>query len=190
MTVDATSELEAEGSNILVAIATWNETDSAYDRTVLALATKEDTSVTIDEDTEDFNVGGDRRTKRYRTNNEITIEVTQAVATDLSALAELGIADKDATDGVKVNFSTEDRRIGFEDSNPSALEIGIFKDSVLDEAANDNIDMIADSELLHRAEGVKIMAGDVDPSATPETVEFEGMVEGDFWLDYDGSGSP
>ena len=189
MATSVTTDMEVEGSTVLVFHATGNSTDSSYDRKALALVNKDDLSVTIDEDTEDFNPGGERRTRTYRTNNTVEFEATTALANDLSALEEIGIADSGATDGVAANFSTEDRRIGFADSNPAALEFGFFKDEQLQNAKDGNLDAIADSEILMRGEGVKIMAGDVDPSATPVTASFSGMIEGTYYFDYDGGGA-
>jgi len=189
MTVSVTTDMEVEGSTVLVFHATWNSTDSAYDRKALALVNKDDLSVTIDEDTEDFNPGGERRTRTYRTNNTVEFEATTALANDLSALEDIGIADSGATDGVAADFSTENRRIGFSDTDPDALEFGFFKDEQLQNAKDGNLDAIADSEILMRGEGVKIMAGDVDPSATPVTASFSGMIEGTYYFDYDGGGA-
>jgi len=66
-TTDLSTETEVEGSIVNVIHVDNSGTDPA--RTVLALATKEDTSISIDEDDDDFDTGAERRTRRYRTNN-------------------------------------------------------------------------------------------------------------------------
>jgi len=186
MTVDSTTDGEVEGSTVLVMHATWNETDSSYDRTVLALADKDDTSVTVDENEETWSPSGEKRERSYITGESIEIEVATALATDLTGLEEVGIADTSASDGIEFDNSTDARRIGFSDSNPAAIEFGLFKDDQLENAKSDNLDAIADSEILKRFEGVKIRAGDVDTSSTPVTASFTGKVEGTYYLDYDG----
>lgn len=178
---------EVEASIVGVFIATWDDTNSEYTRDFLGLTNKDDLSVTIDESTEDFTPSGERRTRRYRTNNEITFEVTQAADKDFAASIEAGLV-QDGTDGVRWDPSTDSRRFGFESSNPSGIEFGMFKDDIGKKIDDGSLDVVADSEVLHRFEGVKIMSGDIDPSATPETISFEGMVEGAFWVDYTGSG--
>jgi len=189
MTVSATTDDEVEGTLVLVFHATWNETDSTYDRIALALVEKDDLAVSFgEEETESFRPAGDRTIRRYRQGHEVGFEVGAVAATDLTGLEEVGLVDSSATDGIKPDFSTDARRIGFADSNPAAIEFGYFKDDVLDDAKGDNLDAVADSELLHRFEGVKIMLNEFDPSASPLRVAFEGMVEGENWVDYDGSG--
>ncbi|WP_049925367.1 hypothetical protein [Halopiger goleimassiliensis] len=172
---EITNELEVEGSTVSVIHVDESETEPV--RTILAHCTKEDLSVTIDEDDEDFNPGSFRRTKRYRTNNTIDIEVTSAIAPDLDALEKIGAVDSDG----KVTFSGEDRKIQAADDE--FIEIAYF-DHKPDYTS---VDVEADSELLHRAEDCELTSPEVDPSQTPPTASWTWWVEGDFYIDYSSS---
>lgn len=171
--VDLTTETEVEGA--ILAFVHVDESGTDPVRTVCALTTKEDLTITIEEDNEDFNPAYQRRTRRIRTNNTIDIELSTALAPDLSALSLLGIADSDG----KVTFDSSDRKLLAPDE---FVEIGYFSD----EPDFATIDMVADSELLHRFSDVEIANPEVDPSASPPTVSLVGWVEGDFWIDYAG----
>ena len=186
MPVTTTTDEEVEASTVLVFHATWNETDSSYDRKVLALVDKDDLSITIDENEETWTTGGEKRERSYITEESIEFEATTAIANDLTGLVEVGIADDSDADGIAFDNSTGSRRIGFGDSNPAAIEFGLFKDDQLQNAKDQNLDAIADSEVLKRMEGVKIRAGDIDASSTPVTASFSGKVEGKLYFDYDG----
>jgi len=189
MTITVTSDTEVEGSTLLIMHATWNETDTAYDRTVLALADKDEVSITVDEDEETWSPSGEKRNRGYITGEDVEFEIGVVEAEDLSALDKLGIVDTTASDGVRFNNTPDARRIGFEDSNPAAIEFGLFKGDQLQNAKDDNLDAIADSELLKRCEGVKIRAGDSDLSSTPVLSSISARVEGAYYYDYDGGGA-
>lgn len=167
---DLTNETEVEGS--LVAIIHVDESTTEPTRTVLALTTKDDLSIPIEEENEDFNLGIKRRNKRIRTSNTIDIEVTTAMATDLSALEQLGIVDSDG----KILFDSEGRQLGTD----QYLEVAYFAD----EPDFSSVTLPADAELTHRGADVEIANPEVDPSATPPTVSLVAWVHGDFWLNY------
>jgi len=189
MTVSVTSDTAVEGSTLLIMHATWNETESTYDRKVLALTDKDEVSITVGEDEETWSPSGEKRNRGYITAEDVEFEIGVVEAEDLSALDELGIVDTETTDGVKFNNTTDARRIGFEDSNPAAIEFGLFKDDQLQNAKDDNLDAIADSEVLKRCEGVKIRAGDSDLSSTPVMNSISARVEGAYYFDYGGGGA-
>ena len=164
-TTDTSTEDEITGSIVNVIHVDDSGTDPT--RTVLALATKDDLGITIDESTESFDPANVRRTQRYRTNNQIDIEVSSAVSTDLADLQLIGLVD----DSGAIDFSEEARDLGTD----QYIEIG-YSDAELDYSTDPGP---ADFELLHRASDVEIMAGDIDPSGTPPTVSFTAMVHGD-----------
>ncbi|PHQ43945.1 hypothetical protein Z052_02050 [Halorubrum sp. C191] len=146
-------------------------------RTVLALATKDDLSVSIDEGTDSFDPANARRTQRYRTNNQIDIEVTQALSTDQSALNLLGIVD----DSGALDFSSDARELG----SDAYLEIAYSSDEL--DYSNDPGP--SEFELVHRASDVEVLVNDIDPSTTPPTIAFTAMVEGDFIVNAASIGS-
>lgn len=164
-TTDTSTEDEVQGSIVNVILVDNSGTDPV--RTVLALTTKGDLSVSISESTESFDLAAQRRTERYRTNNEIDIEVSKAISTDQAALEDLGLVDADGA----IDFSDASRELGAD----KFLEIG-YSDDELDYSTDPGP---ADFELLHRASDVEIMAGDIDPSGTPPTISFTAMVHGD-----------
>lgn len=170
---DITNQTEVEGS--MVAIVHTDESGTDPVRTVLALTTKDDLSIPIEEENEDFNPSAIRRTKRIRTSNTIDVEVATAFAPDLEALSLVGIADSDG----KVTFDSSVRRLG----EDIYLEVAYFAD----EPDFSAVDIVADAELVHRAADVEIANPEVDPSATPPTCSFVAWVEGDFWLSYSGA---
>lgn len=174
-TTDLSTEDEVNGSIVNVILVDDSGTDPV--RTVLALATKGDLSVSVDEDTESFDLAAQRRTERYRTNNEIDIEVSKAISTDQQALQDLGLID----DTGALDFSDESRELGTD----QYLEIGYSNDE-LDYSTDPGP---ADFDLLHRASDVEIMAGDIDPSGTPPTVSFTAMVHGDLVFAADALGA-
>jgi len=168
-TTDTSTETEITGSIVNVIHVDNSGTDPT--RTVLALATKDDLGVTIDESTESFDPANVRRTQRYRTNNEIDIEVSSAISTDLADLQKIGIVD----DSGAIDFSEGSRDLGSE----KYIEIA-YSDAELDYS---NDPGPSDYEMTHRASDVEIMAGDIDPSAVPPTVSFTVMVEGTLTVD-------
>lgn len=167
-----TTESEVEGSIATVIHVDDSGTDPV--RTVLALATKDDLSISIDEDSEDFNPGKQRRTERIRTSNTVEVEVATAVATDLDALETVGIVDSTG----KVTFDTGDRRIL--ESNDEYVEVAYFSD----EPDFGTVDMEADSDLLHRFADLELTSPEMDPSETPPMVSWTWWVEGGYWFDY------
>lgn len=169
---DLTTNVEVEGA--VAAFVHVDESGTDPVRTVCALTSKEDLSIPIDEDSEDFNPAAERRTRRIRTNNTIDIELSTAMASDLSALSLLGVVDSDG----KVTFDSSDRKIL--ESNDEYLEIAYFGD----EPDYSTVDMVADSELLHRFVDVEIVSPEVDASASPPTVSLTGWVEGAYYVDY------
>lgn len=164
-TTETSTTDEVEGSIVNVIHVDNSGTDPV--RTVLALATKDDLSITVDEDSEDFNPAAERRTRRYRTNNTVDIEVSKAISTDQAALETLGLVDENGA----LDFSSSSRDLPSEEY----IEIGYNADE-LDYSSDPGP---ADYELLHRASDVEIMAGDIDPSETPPTVSFTVMVDGE-----------
>lgn len=168
-TTDTSTEDEVEGS--IVNIMHVDNSGTEPVRTVLALATKDDVSISIDEGSESFDPANVRRTQRYRTTNEIDIEVTSALSTDLADLQLIGLVD----DSGAITFDSADRDLPAEEY----LEIG-YSDSELDYSTDP---APADFEMVHRAGDVKIMAGDIDPSSVPPTVSFTAMVEGELIVD-------
>lgn len=187
MATDITNDLEVEGSQVLVFHA--DESGSEPEYTGIALQEKDDLSITVDEDDDDFNPGGARRTRRYRTNNTADAEVSSAIATDVSGLELIGVAVED-DNGMAISFKTEDRRIGFDDDE--WVGMAYFKDDVLKQLKNgEEIDLIEDSELCHRLDDLKLTSPEIDPSETPPTVSWTWWVEGDpIYIDYypDGDG--
>lgn len=169
---DITTNIEVEGA--VAAFVHVDESGTDPVRTVCALTSKEDLTITLDEDNEDFNPAAERRTRRIRTNNTIDLEVSTAIASDLEALSLLGLVDSDG----QVTFDSSDRKVLAE--NDEYLEIGYFGD----EPDYSTVDMVADSELLHRFEDVEFVSPEVDPSASPPMVSLTAWVEGAFYVDY------
>jgi len=170
-TTDTSTEDEVEGS--VVNVIYVDNSGSEVVRTVLALATKDDLSISIDEGTESFDPANVRRTQRHRTNNEIDIEVASALSTDLADLQLIGLVD----DSGAITFDTDDRELGADEY----LEIAYSADD-LDYSDDPGP---ADFEMVHRASDVEIVAGDIDPSSVPPTVSFTAMVEGELTVDAD-----
>lgn len=174
-TTDTSTETEITGSIVNIIHVDDGGTDPT--RTVLALATKDDLGITIDESTESFDPANVRRTERYRTNNQIDIEVSSAISTDLADLQKIGLVD----DTGAIDFSDDSRDLGSDEY----IEIG-YSDAELDYSTDPGP---ADYEMTHRASDVEIMAGDIDPSAVPPTVSFTVMVEGELIVDADALGA-
>lgn len=168
-TTDLSSETEVAGQIVDVIHVDNSGTDPV--RTVLALATKDDLSVSFDESTEAFDKAIQRRTERFRTSNEVDVEITQGISTDLDALETIGIVD---ADGV-IDFSDASRDLGSDEY----IELGFHSDE-LDYETDPGP---TDYDQAHRLHDVETMLGDIDPSATPPTVSFTVMVEGDYDMD-------
>lgn len=168
-TTDESTTDKVEGSIVDVIHVDNSGTDPV--RTVLAVATKGDLGITIDESTESFDPGNKRRTERFRTANQVDVEVTQAIATDTDALSTVGIVDSNGN----LSFAPADRDWGADEY----LELG-YNDGELDYSTDPGP---SEYELVNRFADCEVMAGDVDPSATPPTVSFTVMVEGDVTID-------
>jgi len=143
--------------------------DSGTDptRTVLALVNRDDLSVTIDEESEDFNPAKDRRTRRYRTSNQVTVEATSAIATDQDALDTVGVIDSNG----KLVFDTGNREWG----SDYYLEVA-YNDDELDYSTDP---IASDFDLVHRFADIEVEVGDIDPSAVPPEMNLMFYVEGD-----------
>ena len=177
MATDSTTETEVTAKQVAIVYATWNDTDSSYDRTILALASKDDLTITDEAEDTDFTPSAEYSTRRYATSGTMDLEISSAVATDLSALEMLGIVDSEG----KYIKSGPERRIGFgEDEH---LEFAYFNF----EPDYANVDIVADSELLNRFSNLKVQNPEFDPSEAPLTVSLECWVEGEVWMDYPGA---
>jgi hypothetical protein len=172
---DITNDIEVEGS--MVAIVHCDESATEPTRTVLGLTTKDDLSIPIEEENEDYSKSYQRRTERIRTSNTIDMEVTSAMAPDLESLELIGLVDSDG----KLSFDSELRQLG-----PDVyLELHYFAD----EPDFSTVTLPDDAELSHRGGDVEIANPEVDPSATPPTCAFVAWIEGDFWINYTASGA-
>ena len=169
---DTTSSTEVQGS--LVSVIHVDESGEEPERTVLALADKDNLSLSVDEDDEDFNPGSERRTRRYRTNNTIDIEVQSAVSPSLETLELVGIVDEEG----KATFSTSDRQILEEDDE--YIEIAYWDH----EPDFETVDVVEDSELLQRFADLELTSPEFDPSETPLQVSWTWWVEGGYWPSY------
>ena len=167
---DLTNEVEVEAS--MVAIVHVDDSGTDPVRTVLALTTKDDLSIPIEEENEDFTPSPERRTRRIRTSNTIGIEVSTAMAPDLEALELMGIADSNG----KITFDSSARELGAD----MYIEVAYFAD----EPDFSTVSIPGETELTHRAGDVEIANPEVDPSATPAMASFTAWVEGDFWISY------
>ncbi|QCW03570.1 hypothetical protein [Natrinema pallidum] len=172
MSITETNNTKVTGS--IVAVIHVDESGTDPERTVLALATKDDLSTPISEDNDDFNPGSKRTTQRIRTNHTIDLEVTSALAPDLETLELVGIVD---TDG-KVTFDKSAREIN--EADDQYVELAYFDY----EPDFSTVDVVADSELLSRFADLELTSPEVDPSSTPPQVSWTWWVEGGYWIDY------
>ncbi|MDJ1434773.1 hypothetical protein [Halostagnicola sp. A-GB9-2] len=172
MSITETNDNEVEGS--CVAVMHVDDSGTDPERTVLALATKDDLSVPIDEDNEDYNPGSQRRTRRYRTNNTVDLEVQTAIAPELEALELVGIADEEG----KVTFAKSDREILEEDDE--YVELAYFDH----QPDFESVDVVEDSELLSRFADLELTSPEFDPSETPVQVSWTWWVEGGYWINW------
>lgn len=178
MTTDLTTEMEVEGNNVLVMLA--DETGTDTERTALALAEKDDMSIPVDEDTDEFTPGRTRRTRRYRTAETIDVEVSSAIGVDAEALQEVGIA-KEVDDGIQYTSDSSDRRIGYDEE--VYAEVAYFVDDI-NEGNIGELDVVEESELLHRFGQIRTVSPEFDPSETPPMVSWTWWVDGVFYIDY------
>jgi hypothetical protein len=169
---DLTTDDAVTGSQVAITHVDDSGTDPV--RTVLALAAKDDLTVTIEDEEEDFNPAARYATRRYIVSGTIDIEVSSAVATDLSQLELLSISDSND----QLNRQPGDRRIGA-DGN-AYVEFAFFDG----EPDFGSVDLVADSEILMRFGDVQIANPEVDASASPIMVSFQGWVSGEMYFDY------
>ena len=138
-------------------------------RTLLALVTKEDLTLTLEDENEEFNPAAERRTRRIPTNNTADLEMASPFAADLSAMELIGFADSNG----KLVTDPDGRKLS--PSNDEYLEIA-YQES---EGA-----AYADAELVHRVEDVQFVSPEIDLSATPPVTSFTAWIEGEIWLAY------
>lgn len=167
----STTNDEVEGSIAHVLHVDESGTDPV--RTLLALFTKEDLTLTIEDESEEFNPAAERRTRRIRTNNTIDLEGATPFAADLSAMQLIGFADENG----RLTFDPANRRLRPEDNE--FIEIAY---QTTEGAA------YSDAELVHRLEDVEFTSPEVDMSASPPLTSFTAWVEGDVWFAYNLSG--
>jgi hypothetical protein len=156
----STTDAEVEGSIVHVIHIDNTGTDPV--RTVLALATKDDLSISVDEDSEDFNPAAERRTRRYRTNGTADLEVTSVIDVDMEALELIGLTDSNGD----VTFDTADRRI---ESPDYYIELAYFTDEGQG---------YSNAELIHRFEDLELTSPEIDPSETPPVTSWTWWIEG------------
>ena len=171
-TEETTQNREVEGSLVYVIHAAWNDTDSEYDRTAIALLTKDDLNLSIEEEEEELNLASERRTRRYRTHNTATLEVSSPIDVDMEALDLVGIVD--SSDDGRLTFGTGSRTIDPEEGE--FIEMAYFNEENLP---------LEDAELIHRFEKCEAMNPELDIAETPPIMAWEWIVHGDIWLDYD-----
>ena len=171
-TDENTQSREVVGSLVYIIHAEWDDTASEYTRTALSLLTKDDLTLTIEEEEEELNLASQRRTKRYRTFNTATFEVSSPIDIDLEQLDMIGFVDTDDDGALK--FGRGDRTISSDDGE--FIEVAYFDDEGQE---------LADAELIHRMADVEAMNPELDLSETPPIVEWEWMIHGDIWMDYD-----
>jgi hypothetical protein len=158
-TNETTQGSEIEGS--IVHVIHIDDSGTEPVRTVLALATKDDISLSIDEDNEDFNPAAERRTRRYRTNGTAELEVASAIDIDMEAMELVGLVDSNGD----ITFDTFDRRLEAPDEY---IELAYFTDEGQD---------YTNAELIHRFHDVEATSPEVDPSATPPLLSWTWWVE-------------
>lgn len=136
--------------------------EDGADKQVLALVEREEVSLSIDEEDEDFEPATETRTRRIPTTEEVTIELGGAIDVDAEALEVLGFVD---AEGKYIR-----------DGGRRAAEVYIEYIDV--------DDWEAEPELVHRAEDVEWKLDGID-AESPAQFEAEGNVEGDLYLAYE-----
>lgn len=173
--VETTSDAEVEGPLVYVIHAVWNDTDVAYDRTVLSLCTKDDLSFSVDEDDESVELSSERRSRRYRTHNTADLEVASVLDVDMEAAELIGVVDSDGS----VTFDSDARRITADGDQEEHIELAY--------ATEEGLTDILNAELVHRFSDLELTSPEIDPSATPPLLSWTWWVEGDIQLAYDAS---
>lgn len=143
-------------------------------RTLLALVTKEDLNLTIEDESEDFNPAAERRTRRIRTNNTVDLEAATPFAADMSAMELIGFVDANG----QLATDPETRRLRPEDNEYIEIAYQTTEGATY-----------ADAELVHRFEDVEFTSPEVDLSASPPITSFTAWVHGNVYLAYDEGGS-
>ena len=161
---------DTEVSGELIHVMHVDESGTDPVRTVLALAGKDDLSLSADEDTEDFNPAAERRTRRYRTTNTGDFELSSVMAADMEALELIGLVD--ASDG-SLTFDNDSRQLKPADNE--FIEIS-YHDT--------EAEAYADAQLVHRLEDVETMSPEVSMSDTPPVTSFTMMVHGAVIFNY------
>ena len=171
-TDETTQNREVEGSVVYIIHADWDDGVEEFTRTAISLLTKDDLNLTVDEDEEELNLASQRRTRRYRTHNTATMEVSSPIDIDLEAASLMGIVDAD--DDGRLTFGTSNRRLRPEEGE--FIEIAYFNEEDLD---------LTEAELIHRLADVEVANPEIDMSETPPIMGWEWIIHGDIWLDYD-----
>ncbi len=174
MVDEQTQDVEVEGSLVFIIHAEWDDVETAFTRTVVSLLTKDDLELTIEEEEEELNLASQRRTRRYRTHNTATMQVSSPIDVDLEAAALMGIVD--TTDDGRLTFGTDARTISRDTGE--FVEIAYFNEE------DEDVDL-ANAELIHRLENVEAMNPEIDMSSTPPLMGWEWIIHGAIWLDYD-----
>lgn len=169
-----TNNTEVEGSIVHVIHAQWNSTDSVYDRTVLALTERDNLTMTVEESEAEFNPAAERRTRRYRTNNTVDVEISSAIAADLEALELIGLVDANG----ELDFATSSRRLDPMDGDGEFIEIAYFDAEGL---------TFADAQLVHRLEDVESTSPEIDMTEAPPTATWTMWVHGTVHFGYTGT---
>lgn len=164
-----TTNDEVAGSIIHVLHVDESGTDPV--RTLLALFTKEDLTLTIEDESEDFNPAAERRTRRIRTNNTADLEGSTPFAVDMSAMDLIGFVDSNG----KFTSDPANRRLRPSDNEYIEIAYQTTEDA-----------SYADAELVHRFEDVEFTSPEIDMSASPPLASFTAWVHGDIWFSYDG----
>ena len=159
MVDETTNETEVEGSMVHVIHVDDSGTETV--RTVLALAGRDDISLSTDEDEEDFQLAATRRKRRYRVGNTVDVEVASAIDVDTEAMELVGLVDADGT----MSFATEDRRLRPEDDEYIEIAYGNYEGFAY-----------ADAELVHRLEDVELANPEVDMGSIPPIVSWTWWV--------------
>ncbi len=163
----STNNTEVEGS--IVHVVHVDESGAEPEKTALALTTDDGVGeLDIDEDEESINLSSVRRTRRYRTHNEPTLEVESLIAADMDAAELLGIVDEEGA----LDFSNDARRFGEDEY----LHIEYFNDEGATEP-----------ELIHRFGEVETVNPSIDPSETPPLMSWDMWIHGEIILHYDDS---
>lgn len=166
----STNNNEVEGSIIHFLHVDESGTDPV--RTLLALVPKEDLTVTIEDESEDFNPAAERRTRRIRTNNTVDLEASTPFSADMSAMELIGFVDSNG------QFTSDPANRRLRPSDNEFIELAY---QTTEGAA------YADAELVHRFEDVEFTSPEIDLSASPPITSFTAWVHGTVHINYTGA---